>query len=480
MQLAPTLVVLIPALLVARAPAQVSFTLQEIGPGLYGRTFANDVSDTPAVAGASANHIVNASAAHALMWQAGTTTNLSSMGYSLAAAAAINANGVVVGYVGSHFTFEYRAARWIAGASGLLSVPTGVSRSFANDVHANGAIVGNYTPSFSQPRPCNWSPAGSFAELPLPAGAVGGDAIMIRGDGVIVGTASMAAGAQHICSWTNGVVTDLSPTTNDTLYAAALLANGDVAGSRYTTDFTPVLVSGGLVQTLPTLAGGRGACADANAAGWIVGYSTTATQQQRAVVYIGGAIFDLNTLTTGASGWTLTNATAVSEQGRICGYGLLNGETRAFLLTPQCALASYCTAGTSSNGCTPSMSASGVPSASSSSGFVVTTSGVDGQRQGVTFYGVSGAQSSPWGTGTSVLCVKSPTQRTPPANSGGSSGACDGSFTLDFTAFMAANPDALGAPLYGGELVWMQSWYRDPPTPKSTGLSSALQVSICP
>lgn len=142
--------------------------------------------------------------------------------------------------------------------------------------------------------------------------------------------------------------------------------------------------------------------------------------------------------------------------------------------------ASYCTAGTTTNGCTATMSATGTASATATSGFVLTAQAVEGQKLGLIFYGVSGAVASPWGNGTSYLCVKAPTQRTPAASSGGTSGQCDGTLSIDWNAFIAANPAALGAPFTGGESVRAQCWFRDPPSPKTTNLSDALLFSVCP
>src|SRR6185503_6877374 len=86
----------------------------------------------------------------------------------------------------------------------------------------------------------------------------------------------------------------------------------------------------------------------------------------------------------------------------------------------------YCTAGTSTNGCVPSIGATGTPSASASSGFVITVANVEGQKQGLLFYGINGRNAVAWGGGSSFLCVKSPTQRMGPQNSGGTAGQCDG------------------------------------------------------
>lgn len=145
------------------------------------------------------------------------------------------------------------------------------------------------------------------------------------------------------------------------------------------------------------------------------------------------------------------------------------------------AVITYCTAGTSTNGCMPSMSATGVPSAAASAGFTLTASGLEGQKSGLIFYGVSGPKAAPWSpTSSSFLCIKSPTQRTPSANSGGTADACDGVLSVDFLDYVATHAGALGSPLSAGDLVWTQAWYRDPPAPSTTNLSNGMQWTMCP
>jgi hypothetical protein len=143
----------------------------------------------------------------------------------------------------------------------------------------------------------------------------------------------------------------------------------------------------------------------------------------------------------------------------------------------------YCTAGTTSSGCLPAIAGSGTPSASAGSGFTISVANVEGQRAGLIFYGIDNSNWSPlpWLSGsTSFLCVKPPTQRTPPQSSGGTSGACNGSFAVDWNAFVATNPGALGAPFGGSETVFAQAWFRDPPAPKTTNLSDGLQFTVQP
>lgn len=142
---------------------------------------------------------------------------------------------------------------------------------------------------------------------------------------------------------------------------------------------------------------------------------------------------------------------------------------------------SYCTAGTSSNGCVPAISGTGMPSASTPSGFTIAVANVEGLKQGLLFYGVSGQIATPWSAGSSsYLCVKSPTQRMPAQAAGGTAGACDGALSNDWLAFVAANPGALGAPFSAGIVVNAQGWRRDPPAVKTTNLSDGLEFTLTP
>jgi hypothetical protein len=140
----------------------------------------------------------------------------------------------------------------------------------------------------------------------------------------------------------------------------------------------------------------------------------------------------------------------------------------------------YCTSGTTSNGCAPSISSTGTASASAGSGFTISVANVEGQKQGHIFYGVNGAHSAPWGASSHFLCVKAPTQRTGTQDSGGTAGACNGSIALDWNTYVATHPTALGAPFSVGTNVWAQLYFRDPAGPKTTALSDALMFTTCP
>jgi hypothetical protein len=135
----------------------------------------------------------------------------------------------------------------------------------------------------------------------------------------------------------------------------------------------------------------------------------------------------------------------------------------------------YCTAKTTSSGCTPTLSVSGTPSASASSGFTILASQVEAKNFGIFFFGTSGPASIPFQGG--FLCVQSPVTRVAPQPAGGSA-ACSGAYSLDFNAWLAANRPDLRAP---GESFYAQCWFRDPPDPVSgTGLTDAVWFVLAP
>jgi hypothetical protein len=149
----------------------------------------------------------------------------------------------------------------------------------------------------------------------------------------------------------------------------------------------------------------------------------------------------------------------------------------------QCGAAvAYCTAGTSASGCQVQLSATGGPSATASSGFVVAATGVEGSKDGVFFYAQTGGQANAWGNGTSFQCVVPPVRRGGALDSVGTNGVCDGAFSQDLNArWCPTCPKPTHTPVAGQKLQ-LQLWYRDPQNTsnQTTSLSNALELDVCP
>jgi hypothetical protein len=142
----------------------------------------------------------------------------------------------------------------------------------------------------------------------------------------------------------------------------------------------------------------------------------------------------------------------------------------------------YCTAGTTTNGCLASISATSNPNVAHSNTCQIAIANVEGQKSGIIFYALT-QLVQPWCTtssGSSFLCVKPPTMRTGVQSSGGTSTLCNGAMALDWNAFQLANPSALGAPWSAGQKSYVQGWFRDPASCKTTSLSDALELTYQP
>lgn len=187
----------------------------------------------------------------------------------------------------------------------------------------------------------------------------------------------------------------------------------------------------------------------------------------------------------GAVNWTV-RALARYDDGRgpglfLAGDFVQTGEIYSQNIArygPECVCppSPYCTAGTTANGCQALMGAAGIASRTASSGLALFTLEVEGAKPGLIYWGLM-SKASAWGAGSSFQCVALPAQRTGVQNSGGTIGACDGQLTLDFNAWMSANPSK--APP-AGSLVYAQGWFRDPGSPKGTSFSDGVSFPICP
>lgn len=67
---------------------------------------------------------------------------------------------------------------------------------------------------------------------------------------------------------------------------------------------------------------------------YTLGGSCPFSDPYHAFLWINDTIKDLNSLIPADSGWELHTAQDINNFGRIVGYGIHNGQTKAFLLTP--------------------------------------------------------------------------------------------------------------------------------------------------
>jgi probable HAF family extracellular repeat protein len=231
----------------------------------------------------------------AVLWQNGTLHNIDTFGDGCSFGYGINDSGQVVGKActpsGNEHAFLYSGGKMTD--LGSLAGPNGPI-SGANDINNLGQVVGESETSFtfsSTNHAFLWS-NGKMTDL----GTLGGTesfAYAINDSSQIVGAASITNGPEHAFLDQNGKMTDLGA-----------FGDGSVALA-------------------------------VNSSGIAVGWADL-QGANRATIFGGGTIQDLNTLIPAGSGVDLYQATGINDHGQIICDGVnADGYENAFLLTPQ-------------------------------------------------------------------------------------------------------------------------------------------------
>jgi len=150
-------------------------------------------------------------------------------------------------------------------------------------------------------------------------------------------------------------------------------------------------------------------------------------------------------------------------------------QVHAYTVTPGPIM--YCTAKVNSQGCSPAIGFTGVPSATLAQPFAITAANVLNNKFGTLFYGTSGRLAAPFQGG--FQCVAPPRQRTGLQWSAGNAGSddCSGAYSYDLNARIQSGIDPA---LAAGVTVDAQYWTRDGQASFQTGLSNALELVITP
>ncbi len=274
----------------------------------------------------------------------------------------LNDNGVMVGgWFGnasnpvSAGAFKWSIANGITSLTGIPGVS--LSQPLAYGINNFGIAVGQSKGPNGRIRAVKWASGATTAEN---LGTISGDdspvdsyAFSISSNGEIAGSSGIngSIGLRAFRSYTTIDADKNLGTPQDTGTSEAFDINdlGEVVGRA-------TFMISGTAQTraflrgragslnqgfrdLGVLAGGNQSSAQSlNNHGHVVGWSrTTSSGVNRAVLWLNnGQMRNLNdtTLVSPLSGWTLTQAEDIGPSGHIVGWGIHNGVTRAFLLTP--------------------------------------------------------------------------------------------------------------------------------------------------
>jgi len=185
-------------------------------------------------------------------------------------------------------------------------------------------------------------PSYSITDLGTLPGEYYSEAYGLNNSGQVVGISFEGGNGISAFLYSDGVMSDLGTLGGYLSYAYGINNGGQVVGISGTAGYAAAhafLCSAGVMSDLGTFGGSyNGVGSEANGinnSGQVVGYTYTGGGLERAFIYAGGVMIDLNTLILTNSGWTLDEATAINDNGQIVGYGLNpEGITHAFLLTP--------------------------------------------------------------------------------------------------------------------------------------------------
>lgn len=219
------------------------------------------------------------------------------------------------------------ATQWLSDGT---AVDLGAAQSYAMAINEGGAAVGSQ--SGHAVRFTNSGSSDIRVDAPWSA------AYGINSGGEVTGTAQRSDGAFRAFVATAGDdVTMLGTLGGRSSYGNAINDAGLIAGAASTVSgyLHAFLWSNGGMQDLGTLTGSANSSAyGINEHGQVVGYSQAAGGASHATLWQNGSLRDLNELIATDSGWLLVEARAVNDGGQIVGFGIFNGEQRAFRLDP--------------------------------------------------------------------------------------------------------------------------------------------------
>jgi probable HAF family extracellular repeat protein len=333
--LAAVLILCLAALLTPRSvTAQKSYRVTAVqGLENAGRKTLNE-------RGALAGLIFNANGDYnAYTWYKDVLTPLPVLpGDAFSGAYSQNDRAQIVGESYGYTNMTDRPVLWEHGTVAFLGLLPGYLYGAADGINDAGQIVGGCSTDFffSIQEATLWD-HGAILDLKPLAGDDQSFATAINNKAQVLGF-SGPLGASRGVTWVNGVASELVGLGGGNTLPEGLNQWGLIVGTSLASDGNqyPVYWHNGGVGVLAVLPGATFSIAEGiNNAGQIVGRSGVSASQVRAVLWENGQVYDLNALIPAGSGWVLTKAITINEHGQIFGFGVLNGQGSAFLLTPR-------------------------------------------------------------------------------------------------------------------------------------------------
>lgn len=330
-------------------PPPPTYCVTDLGSLANEETRANDINNSTEIVGTSSvGNLVD----HPFHWANGVMLDLDPVvAGSSTSANRINEYGWIVG-TGRDAGGVYQAyyTHGVPDASWRKIFHPGNSAA-GWGVNDNVQMVGTYTVNSGPgagPHPYVFQPRFGIIDLGLVSGSGRGEAFTINNVPQVGGTSQSLVGdcgapGYHTpvlwkeVSFGQWAVTILPTDGRCNAYVMAINESNVAVGFTRGLFPSPVVWRHGhswIIQFLEAGELGLGAAMDVNESGQIVGFTNSATLWTNT-----GQRYDLNTLVD-ADEWDLVSASAINDQGQIVGTGYLDGEIRAYLLTPKPPLTS--------------------------------------------------------------------------------------------------------------------------------------------
>ncbi len=302
---------------VAAAPAYVAIPLGSLG-GVT--TYGAAINAAGQVAGWADTDGTGAAHRHAFLYANGAIINLGTLsGGSQSFAYALNDAGHVVGASNGSGVPQLHAARFDGGTVTDLHILLGGTISSAYGINAGGDFVGGVNAGGSSHAYRLLAANEIFTDL----GTFGGttsQAYAINASGEVTGFAHLPSQDAHAFRYGNAGLVDLGTLGGNASIGRGIGPTGHVVGESYLPGNVvrhAFFHNGTAMADLGTLGGSTSSAFGINAADAIVGESTNGQGELRAFVRVEGTMIDLNAVTSGLNGATLTTATAINDAGQI-------------------------------------------------------------------------------------------------------------------------------------------------------------------
>jgi probable HAF family extracellular repeat protein len=338
--------------------AQTTYKITDLGTLGYNTTVAYGINANAQIVGRSyLQQTVPASGCpprrtclvhlfRGFLYNAGQITDLGTLGGAFSDARAVNSNGDVAGFStlsGTSLSAPKDAFLYRNGHMTDLGT-LGGGGSHAYGINNFDEVVGDSYTASLQDHAFLYS-GGKMTDLGT-LGASPSSASGIYNSHQVVGSSEVANGSgMHAFLYSNGAMKDLGTLGGAQSIAYAINDGGQIVGyaSPPNSSVHAFLYSGGKMTDLGVLYDSSVGEA-INTLGVVVGEADVligtgynAYTEYHAFIYNGGKLQDLNNLIPSNSGWVLTEATGINDNGQIAcnAYNATTGYTHAFLLNPQ-------------------------------------------------------------------------------------------------------------------------------------------------